>query len=185
MLVFWLAAAATSTFTYRDICDACHWDGVYFDGFFHSCSGVPFEGEDGYIYTRDVSPLPRGLPGMEKRAGQVRLPRGKRGTALGRTALDAIMTCVFSPKLSSIKLIQTTQYSLRHHFSGNNLVGHYTAETFRHSCSHDETTRARRIRSSHDFDSTAGPGQFQPTDAARSVLCGSRSTAAAAAGTEV
>lgn len=158
MLVFWLAAAATSEFTYLDFCAACPWPGVLYDGYSYICPG--YTSADIYFgyYRRDVSPLPRGLTGVEKRA--IGRRRGKRGTALGRSALDAIMTCVFSCNPSSFKLTHVMQGSFRHNFSGNNLVGLHSASILRHSCSHNKTSRARRSWSSYDFDSTTGPGYF-------------------------
>lgn len=89
MWIFWISATATSTFTFQDFCDACTPDGAFYDGF---CDSVFIDDYD-TVYPRDVSPFPRGLAGIEKRATAYR--RTKHTTSVGRTALDAIMRCVF------------------------------------------------------------------------------------------
>lgn len=161
MLIFWLAASATSEFTYLDYCAACPWIGVIYGGLEYACPGYTFADVDFTYFTyypRDLSPLPRGLAGVEKRAIGGR--RSKRGTAVGRSALDAIMTYVFRCNPSSFKLTHVMQRSFRYNFSGNNLVGLHAAAILRHSCLHNKTSRARRIWSSYDIDSTIDPGCF-------------------------
>lgn len=102
MFIFWIAATATSTFSYKDLCDACPYDLVEYAGFVYECTTGLRESD--YIYSNSIYDVfSRGLPGVQKRAVQAR--RNKRGTALGRTALDAIMTCVFCFHPSSFKLI--------------------------------------------------------------------------------
>lgn len=105
MFIFWIAAAATSTFSYTDLCDACPYEFVDYAGFVYDCTTGAYESD---VYDNNL--YLRGLAGVQKRAGRAgqtgRARRhNKRGTSLGRTALDAIMTCVFCFHPSSFKLI--------------------------------------------------------------------------------
>lgn len=84
MLIFWLAAAATSEFTNQDLCDACSNVEFYYEGYYFTCSDV---------LTRDLSRVSRAPAGLEKRRSSTRRA-AKKGTTLGRTALDSIETCV-------------------------------------------------------------------------------------------
>ena len=140
MWIFWVAAAATSSFTYLDLCDACPVNEVYYSNFLFACNSNAFLDNSDIVYPRGVTSFPRGLAGMEKRAATVR--RSKGLTAAGRTALDSIMTCVFCLNWSSIKLIQTTKCFLQHLHSGNNLVGFHSASILGHRGPHDETACA-------------------------------------------
>ncbi|MCJ1463745.1 OTU domain containing [Pseudocyphellaria aurata] len=99
MLIVWLAAAATSQFTFSQLCDACPYDGFIYDHYRRSCLGYTFVGTNGYVYyafSKDVSPLLRERAGLERRKGGSSANRAsKNGTTLGRTALDSIMTVLF------------------------------------------------------------------------------------------
>ena len=140
MWIFWITAAATSSFTYLDLCDACPVNEVYYSNFLLACNSDAFLDHSDKFYSRGVSPFPRGLIGVEERATAVR--RSKGITAVGRTALDSIMTCVSCLNRSSIKLIQAIKYSLQHLYSGNNPVGSHSTSILRHSKPHDETVCA-------------------------------------------
>ena len=93
MFIFWISATATSTFSYQDICDACPFDPVGYAGYVYDCRTGLSESYSDY-YDTNYGVFSRGLAGVHERAVRARR-NGKRGTALGRTALDAIMTCVF------------------------------------------------------------------------------------------
>ncbi|MCJ1425330.1 hypothetical protein MMC29_003218 [Sticta canariensis] len=97
MFIFWIAATATSTFSYKDLCDACPYDLVEYAGFVYECITGLSESYDDFNPDYDV--FSRGLAGVQKRA--VQYGRSKRGTALGRTALDAIMTVLFAITLAA------------------------------------------------------------------------------------
>ncbi|MCJ1462828.1 hypothetical protein MMC07_001431 [Pseudocyphellaria aurata] len=90
MWIFWVAAAATSSFGYLDLCNACPVDAVVYGNSAWACTGNAYYND--YNYPRDVSPVSRGLAGAEKRAS----PRTKVLAAVGRTALNSIMTGLFS-----------------------------------------------------------------------------------------
>jgi hypothetical protein len=92
MLVFWLAAAATTKLSCKDYCKACpDWDILSWNNRVCYCySGYDYSSS----YKRDTSPAPRGLSGgLEPRRS-----RGGSGSSSNwasvdaRTALDAIMT---------------------------------------------------------------------------------------------
>ncbi|MCJ1424689.1 hypothetical protein MMC29_002577 [Sticta canariensis] len=99
MWIFWVAAAATSSFSYLDLCDACPVNEVYYSNFLLACNSDAFLDDYDKVYPRGVSPFPRGLAGVEERATAVR--RSKGLTAPGRTALDSIMTFLFSICISA------------------------------------------------------------------------------------
>ena len=140
MWIFWVAAAATSSFTYLDLCDACPVNEVYYSNFLFACNSDAFLDDYDRVYPRGVSHFPRGLAGVEERATAVR--RSKGLTAVGRTALNSIMMCVFCLNRLSIKLIQTMKCSLQQLYNSNNLVGFHSASIHRHSKPHDETVCA-------------------------------------------
>jgi hypothetical protein len=96
MLVFWLAAAATSKLNCKDYCKACSdTRGVSWNNRDCLCFGsISYSDYDYYSYKRDLSPAPRGLSGglepRKSRGGSG--DGGNVGSVDARTALDAIMT---------------------------------------------------------------------------------------------
>lgn len=83
LLVFWLAASATSSYNYSDLYNACGYNNLFY----------PYL----LLYKRDTSPTPKGLA----RSLEPRRSAYYGGSSIGAKAgLDAIMTCV--PKHSNL-----------------------------------------------------------------------------------
>lgn len=93
MFVLWLAAAASSSYSCNDLCNACDfgYDYVFYDT--ESCFCVE-------LFKRTTSPKPKGI--LEGRAPRARLGGGSSSDSNGsggstiaaKQAFDAIMTCV-------------------------------------------------------------------------------------------
>ncbi len=94
LLIFWLAASATSRYNCSDLCDACGfaYDEVSFDNLVCSCL---------FLYKRDTSPAPKGLArSLERRITSNSRHYG--GSTVGaKIGLDAIMTYVLKCPNSS------------------------------------------------------------------------------------
>lgn len=82
MLIFWLAAAATSSYSCTDLCNACGIDDGYV--YFDSQSCVCYD----YYVKRDYSPRPRNVLQPRRHSSTV------GGTIAAKQAFDAIMTYV-------------------------------------------------------------------------------------------
>lgn len=79
MFVLWLAAAASSSYSCNDLCNACDYgyEYVFYDS--QSCFCLA-------LFKRSTSPKPRGI--LEGRASRTRLG----GTIAAKQAFDAVMT---------------------------------------------------------------------------------------------
>ena len=85
LFVFWLSAAATARYNCNDLCNACGWDSVSFDGLDCVCYGTDY-----WYEKRGMSPKQSGLL-QPRRAKSSATPAG---TGAAKTALDALMTYV-------------------------------------------------------------------------------------------
>jgi hypothetical protein len=188
MLIFWLAAAATSKLNCNDYCNACSdYSQLEWNNLLCYCLGNYVDS----LVKRDTSPAPQGLAGLleprrSRDGGSSNQSSGQKlGTVAARTAMNAIMTYDAHSPVRTIANVQLTGRKQRpfcDYFGVNNLVDHFASQIRWHcgsNYSSAHASRGRQCRIPHDLEPAAGT---RVHSAANGRPVRSRPTAAAATG---